>query len=305
MYLANLTRPDLVTAVNRLSRYTKEPSHAHYRALHRVITFMYQTRDRHLRYTQRPDDEDPFRLYCASDSSYADCTDTGRSTIGRCTWMGKNPQGLIDWKSSLPKTAASSSTEAELQAASETAKDVIYTRVLLHDLGYKQDGSTRMFIDNNACISQINAVQGVVRARQYIVMLRKIQEVLQLGIIHTARVDSNNNVADMFTKPLPVLSYWRLTTQIMGDAAQEHAYHEFRNRARQQELNGGSVRLLNSEMRDQAIREKNAAKAKQAERRSDELESRKAQGEALTQAMHLMRLMMTRLLPDTEGEPPD
>ena len=228
MYLANLTRPDLVTAVNRLSRFTANPSHAHYKALAKVVTFAYQTRERFLRYTQSPEENDPFRLYTASDSSYADCVDTGRSTIGRCCWMGKRCSGLIGWKSSLPKTAATSSTEAELQAAAECSKDIIYTRVLLHDLGYHQRGSTRMYIDNNACISQINAVSGVVKARHYIVQLRKIQEVIHLGIAHTTRVDSADNWADMFTKALPVLPFWRLSTSIMGDEHSNHPYVEFR-----------------------------------------------------------------------------
>ena len=204
MYLANLTRPDLVTAVNKLSRYVQNPSSKHHRALHRVIAFAYQTRDRFLRYTEADPDDDPFRLYSASDSSYADCPDTGRSTIGRCHWMGKKCSGLIDWKSSLPKTAAASTTEAELQAASECVKDIVYTRLLLYDLGYPQVGSTRVLIDNNACISQLNAVKGVVKARHYIVMLRKVQEAIHLGIAHTKRVDSADNLADMFTKPLPV-----------------------------------------------------------------------------------------------------
>ena len=180
MYIANLTRPDLVTAVNKLSRYVSDPSHAHYRALARVVTFAYQTKERYLRYTKSPDSNDPFRLFAASDSSYADCPDTGRSTVGRCVWMGKDCSGLIDWKSSLPQCAASSSTHAELQAGAECVKDIIYQRVLLHDLGYPQVGSTRMVVDNNACISQINAVKGVVKARHYIVMLRGIQEGLSV-----------------------------------------------------------------------------------------------------------------------------
>ena len=152
MYLANLSRPDLVTAVHKLSRYVSNPSAEHYRALTRVIAFSYQTRDRFLRYTQAEEEDDPFRLFSASDASYADCADTGRSTIGRCQWMGKKCTGLINWKSSLPKTAANSTAESELQAAAECVKDIVYTRVLLHDMGYAQEGSTRIQIDNLSLI---------------------------------------------------------------------------------------------------------------------------------------------------------
>ena len=281
MYLANLTRPDLVTAVNKLSRYVVNPSHAHYRALTRVVTFAYQTRDRYLRYTAAPEGDDPFRLYSASDSSYADCMDTGRSTIGRCHWMGKNCNGLIDWKSSLPKMAASSTTEAELQAAAECIKDSIYFRVLLYDMGYPQIGSTRTLIDNNACIFQLNAIKGVVKARHYIVLLRKVQEAVQLGIIHTQRVDSADNIADAFTKPLPVLPFWRLTTKAMGDGLSQHAFTEFSKSALKQELRGGSVKPVNDEFKSAWQAEKKAAQEAQKRRRGQELDDRRAQTTAL------------------------
>ncbi|MAB36122.1 MAG: hypothetical protein CL975_02195 [Euryarchaeota archaeon] len=296
LYLANLSRPDLVTATNRLSRYISNPSHEHYRALTKLVTFAYQTRERCLRYTQTPDDVDcdPFRLFAASDSSYADCIDTGRSTIGRCLWMGKKCSGLIDWKSTLPKTAASSSTEAELQAAHECTKDIIYNRVLLHDLGYKQIGSTRMMIDNNACMSQINAVAGVIKARGYIVMLRKIQETVHLGIMHTQRIDTKDNIADMFTKPLPVLTFWRLTTLAMGDQGSKKKYAEVRDLALAQEFNGGSVKQLNDQLREAAKRAKLKARAEQESDRARERESRRLQIAALASALDIAKGLMTQ-----------
>ena len=299
MYLANLTRPDLVTAVNKLSRYVVNPSHAHYRALTRVVTFAYQTRDRYLRYTEAPEEDDPFRLYSASDSSYADCVDTGRSTIGRCHWMGKKCNGLIEWKSSLPKMAAASTTEAELQAAAECIKDSIYFRVLLYDLGYPQIGSTRTLIDNNACISQLNAIKGVVKARHYIVLLRKVQEAVQLGVIHTQRVDSADNVADAFTKPLPVLPFWRLTTQIMGDGLAQHAFTEFSKSALKQELRGGSVARVNAEHRAAWQAEKKQAQEAQRKRREQGLEDRRAQ----TTALMALAMGVVSRMQESEREP--
>ena len=293
MYLANLTRPDLVTAVNKLSRFAADPSHAHYKALHKVVTYAYQTRERFLRYTQAPEGDDPFRLYAASDSSYADCRDTGRSTIGRCVWMGKRCSGLLDWKSSLPKTAATSSTEAELQAASECTKDVIYMRVLLHDLGYRQDGSTRIYNDNNACMAQINAVKGVVKARHYIVQLRKIQEAIHLGITHTTRVDSADNVADMFTKALSAFPFWRLTTKAMGDQHANHNYADFRDICLRQEISGGSIKEANPELRKLAAQQKAKGKEAQAKRRNADLDTRQAQTAALADAVAVIRALMT------------
>ena len=162
MYVANFTRPDLVTSANKLARYVTNPSHTHIKALAKVVTYAYQTKDRRLRCTQGPKDNDCYRLWAASDSSYADCLDTRRSTIGRCLWMGKRQSGLIDWRSSMPKTVSLSTTEAEVQAAIECTKDILYFRSLLGDLGYSQEpGSTRMLVDSNSAIAQIRSVSGI------------------------------------------------------------------------------------------------------------------------------------------------
>ena len=148
-------------------------------------------------------------------------------------------------------------------------------------MGYPQIGSTRVLIDNNACISQLNAVKGVVKARHYIVLLRKVQEAVHLGIVHTQRIDSADNVADVFTKALSVLPYWRLTTKIMGDEHSQHAFTEFRKTALKQELRGGSVKPVNAEFRPKWQAEKAAAKEAQKQRRDQELDDRRAQTAAL------------------------
>ena len=232
MYVANVSRPDLITGVNKLSRYVTNPSHTHYKVLTKLVAHAYQTRDRCLRYTQVPHDQehDPFRLRAASDSSYADCPDTGRSTIGGCLWMGTETNGLIDWRSAMPKTVAQSTAEAEVQAAIETTKDILYTRELLLGLGYPQIGSTRILVDATAAIAQIKAVQGVRKARHYVVPLRKIQEAYHTGHIHTQQVNTDDNPADAFTKPLPDKAFWRHSTSCLGDAYNDHANVELKNK---------------------------------------------------------------------------
>ena len=49
-------------------------------------------------------------------------------------------------------------------------------------------------------------------------------------------------------------------------------------------------------MRAVAAREKTAAKKKAADKRTEELEIRKSQGQALVQAMNLMQIMMEKLV---------
>ena len=55
-------------------------------------------------------------------------------------------------------------------------------------------------------------------------------------------------------------------------------------------------------MRAVAAREKAAAKRKAADKRTEELEIRKSQGQALAQAMNLMQIMMEKLAGAGERE---
>ena len=85
--------------------------------------------------------------------------DTNRSTLGWCLWLGDEPSGAICWGSRIGKTTALSTTEAEVQAAVELLRDVLWFRDFLRDLGYVQPGSTRIWEDNNGAIGQINATK--------------------------------------------------------------------------------------------------------------------------------------------------
>ena len=80
MYIANLTRPDVAFTANRLTRYLKKPNSTHCQALKRLVRYLYHTREVGVRYVSGR--TNPFRLTAAADSSFADCEDTKRSTLG-------------------------------------------------------------------------------------------------------------------------------------------------------------------------------------------------------------------------------
>ena len=216
MHISNWTRPDIQPAVNKLARYAADPTTRHFQLLHDVAAFAYRTRERELKYTETVDN--PLKLSGASDSSFNDDPDTSRSTIGWGLWLGEKCSGLIHWTSTVPKVVALSSTNAEIQAALGLARDVVWFRTLMDDLGYKQRGSTVMYQDNDPAIQQIQDVKGTAKSKHYLVKLRYIQELLHLGIIHMNPIDTKENIADLYTKPLGSEAFWYLSNQIMGDS---------------------------------------------------------------------------------------
>ena len=88
--------------------------------------------------------------------------------------------------------------------------------LLLADVGHEQHGSTVMYQDNDPAIHQIQDVRGTAMSKHYLVLLRKIQELLHAGVIHMNPIDTKENVADLFTKPLSTDPFWYLSHQAVG-----------------------------------------------------------------------------------------
>ena len=209
-----MTRPDIAYCAHALTRYLRNPNKHHHDLLKRLVRYLYHTRHVGLKYSSGG--ANPYRLSAASDSSFADCVDTNRSTLGWCLWLGDEPSGVISWGSRISKTTALSTTEAEVQAALEALRDVLWFRDFLGELGYVQPGSTRMWQDNNGAIGQINATKGLKKARHYLTALSRLNEEKCIGTIHMKRIDSEENVADIFTKILGGTAHIKLSSMALG-----------------------------------------------------------------------------------------
>ena len=186
----------------------------HCQALKRLVKYLWTTKHVALRYNSGS--QNPFRLTAASDASFGDCEDTKRSTLGWCQWLGDKPNGLISWGSRIGKNVALSTTESEVQAALELLKDILWTRDFLSEIGYRQTGSTRIYEDNNGCIGQAAATKGLRRARHYLIALAALNEACQAGDVHMYRIDSDDNVADFFTKGLGGQKHSKFGSESLG-----------------------------------------------------------------------------------------
>ena len=78
-YAAVATRPDLSTAVGKLSQYMSNPSHEHWQGIKRVFRYIRGTLDYHLEYDGNKTD---LQLKGYVDADWAGDTDTRRSTSG-------------------------------------------------------------------------------------------------------------------------------------------------------------------------------------------------------------------------------
>ena len=124
MYLATQTRPDLAFTMSALSRYLTNPSPHHLQAAKHVFRYLQGTRRSELRSEDRPF---PYELHGYSDSAYADCISTRRSTTGYVFFYYG---GVITYRSKRLQVVALSSTEAEYYALGNAAREAAWLRQL-------------------------------------------------------------------------------------------------------------------------------------------------------------------------------
>ena len=89
-------------------------------------------------------------LFGFSDSSYADCPDTARSTMGYCFSVGS---AIFSWSSCRQKTVTNSSCEAEYVTLSEASCEALWLRQFLREVQFLKPNPTVLLCDNNGAKS--------------------------------------------------------------------------------------------------------------------------------------------------------
>ncbi|RDB23169.1 Retrovirus-related Pol polyprotein from transposon TNT 1-94 [Hypsizygus marmoreus] len=203
LYLAISTRPDIAHAVQQLSQFLDSYSYAHWNAAIWVVRYLKGTRvlKLHLGGTN------PIELLGFTDSDWANCLDTRRSVGGYVWCLGR---GALSWHVQKQKTVAASSCEAEYVAAFEATKECIWLRALLLAIGFGQPDSTTMLCDNNATIDLSEDPLLHARVKHIDIKFHFMRERVQSGEIQLRYINTKDNVADIFTKPLEPKTFTRL-----------------------------------------------------------------------------------------------
>jgi len=213
LYLACWTRPDISFAVSELSRFVADPGQNHMLSTKRVLRYLRGTKDLGLQYT-RPTGSLANRLYGYVDSDWAGCADTRKSTTGYVLMLNG---AVISWKSKRQNVVALSSAEAEFMAASSLVQEVIYVRKLLHNLGFSQESPTEIGEDNRTCIAwSEGSVGGSDRAKHIDLRRHFVHEAVKEKILTLKAIKSEDNIADLLTKPLPEQPFKLLRKQLLG-----------------------------------------------------------------------------------------
>jgi hypothetical protein len=198
LFLLN-TRPDLSFAVGVLARFFSTFKRKHVVAVKRVLRYLKGTIDFGLVYTKTD-----MTLVGFVDSSYGDCLKTRKSTYGYGFYIGNN---LLSWRSKKEEVVAGSTGEAEVVALYHGCLEACYLGNILEELGFGIMEPTVIYCDNNAAISFGNGLKMNSRMKNMEIKYFKIQEQQEENKIKVAYIKSENNVVDIFTKPLERIKF--------------------------------------------------------------------------------------------------
>jgi len=112
----------------------------------------------------------------------------------------------ISWKVTLQSIVALSTTEAEYMVVIEAVKEAIWLRGLLGEFGLRQ-GLTTVYCDSQSTIHLTKNQMYHEGTKHIDVRYHFIREIIGQGQIVVKKIGTEDNSADMFTKPLPGLKF--------------------------------------------------------------------------------------------------
>ena len=145
--------------------------------------------------------------YC--DSDWAGDTTDRRSTSGCVFTLGGTP---IAWKTRKQPTIALSSCEAEYMSLTEATKELIYLRSFCQSMGLEQPTQSTIYYDNQGALALTKETSKQhIRTKHIDVRYHLIRS--QTEIIYKY-IGTENNPADIFTKPLSRLRHSKAIHQL-------------------------------------------------------------------------------------------
>nr|GFA96800.1 retrovirus-related Pol polyprotein from transposon TNT 1-94 [Tanacetum cinerariifolium] len=142
-----------------------------------------------------------FELTAFSNSDYAGFLNSRKSTSGGIQFLGGDK--LVIWSSKKQDCTSMSSAEAEYVSLSVCCAQVLWMRTHLTDYGFHFD-KIPMYCDSKvAIVISCNLVQHS-RTKHIDVRYHFIKENVKKGIVELFFVGTEYQLADLFTKALPV-----------------------------------------------------------------------------------------------------
>jgi hypothetical protein len=209
------TRCDIVYAVNKLAKFTRQPGRNHFNALLHLLRYLRDNALLGIKFysdlsqapliatlkSQKIGQSSPF--FGFSDSSWNDDIDTGRSTgCFILTYMG----GIVDHSSNMPDPVALSSAEAEYNEGCVAFMAASHLRMLLCELEGMEEAEmspTTIFFDSKSAIAMGNSYHDTKHTRHIMRRYHYVRNEIVAKRFTMHWIGTEFMVSDIGTKQTP------------------------------------------------------------------------------------------------------
>lgn len=200
------SRPDIMFATCLCARFQANPKESHLIAVKRIFRYLKGTPVLGLWYPK----ESPFDLVGYTDADYAGCKIDRKSTSGLCQLLGNR---LVSWFSKKQNSVSTSTAEAEYIAAGSCCAQILWMKSQLADYGFDFK-SIPIYCDNTSAIAITHNPVMHSRTKHIDIRYHFIRDHVQNGNISLFHVPTEEQLADVFTKPLDENRFTKLISEL-------------------------------------------------------------------------------------------
>ncbi|KAL0458573.1 UNVERIFIED_CONTAM: hypothetical protein Slati_0484500 [Sesamum latifolium] len=174
-YVVQCTRPNVAYALSVTNRYQACAGEAHWSAVKTILKYLKRTKDMFLIYGGGE-----LILKGYSDASFQSDDDDAKSKLG---FVFKFNGGVFTWKSSKQATTAGSTTETEYIAALEAAKETVWMKNYIQELGVVPSiiEPVVIFCGNNGVIAQAKEPRSYHHSKHILRRYHLLREMVNRG----------------------------------------------------------------------------------------------------------------------------
>jgi hypothetical protein len=188
------SRPDIMLSVCMCARFQANPKACHLVVVKRILRYLVHTQNLGLRYPKGSF----FNLLSYSDSDYAGCKVDRKSTTDICQFLRRS---LVSWSSKKQNYVALSTAEAEYIAYGACCAQLLWMKQTLRDFGCEFN-KILLLCDNESAIKLANNLVQHSRTKHIDIRHHFLRDHEAKGDIELFHVSIENQLADIFTKPL-------------------------------------------------------------------------------------------------------
>jgi hypothetical protein len=176
------------------AHFQANPKECNLVAVKRILRYLVHTKNLGLWYPKGSF----FDLFGYSDSDYAGCKVDRKSTLGTCQFLGRS---LVSWSSKKQNCVALSTAEAVYIAAGACCAQFLWMKQTLRNFGceFKR---IPLLCDNESAIKLANNPVQHSRTKHIDIRHHFLRDHKAKGDIELCHVNIENQLADIFTKPL-------------------------------------------------------------------------------------------------------